>query len=137
MSPGGKSLSMQQVVEGKGEGHIFEKLCREGWQWLVISYEVEDVFPALPAMYERALNCTNSATVVTGELEIACDCPELQLVQRSEQGSATGCSRAAQVCKLSAHHRTLCQAIWWRGQVSFDHIFEGSQQVIWAFLADW
>ncbi|CAJ1393752.1 unnamed protein product [Effrenium voratum] len=108
MSPGGKSLSMQQVVEGKGEGHIFEKLCREGWQWLVISYEVEDVFPALPAMYERALNCTNSATVVTGELEIACQiaqnyslCKDLN---KAVQQAAAGQPRCASYLPTIGHY---------------------------------
>ena len=89
---------------------------------------------------QPCLLCTreHSATVVTGELEIACQIAQnCSLCKDLNKAVQTGCSRAAQVCKLSAHHRTLCQAIWWRGQVSFDHIFEGSQQVIWAFLADW
>ena len=94
------------MVEGKGEGHIFEKLCREGWQWLVISYEVEDVFPALPAMYETALNCTNSATVVTGELEIACQIAQNYSLNlnKAVQQAAAGQPRCASYLPTIGHY---------------------------------
>ena len=120
MSPGGKSLSMQQVVEGKGEGKSFAEKAGSGWspamRWKMSSQPCllcargHSIAPILPQLLQA------SWTLIAQNYSLCKD------LNKAVQQAAT-----AQVCKLFAHHRT----------VSFDHIFEGSQQVIWAFLADW
>ena len=50
---------------------VFKQLCKIGWEWTAIPSEVEERWPNLPRMAQRALNATNSVSSDTSELETA------------------------------------------------------------------
>ena len=45
------------------------QLLNDGWSWQVVSNAVEEAFPTFPSFCQGALNSTNSANIVTAELE--------------------------------------------------------------------
>ena len=49
----------------------FKELCNEGWQWVMLSWKVEQMIPELPAWMQMVLNSSNAVAVQMTELEAA------------------------------------------------------------------
>ena len=49
----------------------FKELCSEGWQWVMLSWKVEQMIPELPAWMQMVLNSSNAVAVQMTELEAA------------------------------------------------------------------
>ena len=56
--------------ETLGRDPEFKKLLEAGWQWTVVSSRVEQQWPSLPRLAERALNSSNEAFLKASELEL-------------------------------------------------------------------
>ena len=56
--------------ETLGRDPEFKKLLEAGWQWTVVSSRVEQRWPSLPRLAERALNSSNEAFLKASELEL-------------------------------------------------------------------
>ena len=54
-----------------------KQMLEEGWPWLVVSWAVEEEWPDLPRLAEKALNASNQAFQSQMELEIALHIHEL------------------------------------------------------------
>ena len=46
-------------------------LIQNGWQWLVLSSQVEEAWPVLPGIFQCALNSSNAIAKAANELEVA------------------------------------------------------------------
>ena len=49
-------------------------MCTKGWEWLVITSQVEEVFPGLPQLVENACNSTNAAFESQSEVQLMHTC---------------------------------------------------------------
>ena len=49
-------------------------MCTKGWEWLVITSQVEEVFPGLPQLVENACNSTNAAFESQSEVQLMHAC---------------------------------------------------------------
>ena len=59
----------------------------KGWAWTVFPWQVEEQFPRLPDIAQRALNASNSAPSTANELEIMASIAEFANMQ-AKQGQA-------------------------------------------------
>ena len=64
-----------------------DQLLTEGWEWTVISHEVEAAYPGLPTLCQRALNSVNTTFAGESELEVA-----LAVAAEAERALAAGSS---------------------------------------------
>ena len=49
----------------------FVTMCNIGWEWLIISRDVEMAFPQLPELFQRGLNSKHAAVTRASEIEVA------------------------------------------------------------------
>jgi hypothetical protein len=49
----------------------FVTMCEKGWEWCIISRDVEVAFPKLPELFQRALNTKHAAVTRASEIEVA------------------------------------------------------------------
>ena len=61
-------LNQQSLTQGDEQ---LRKMIETGWQWLVISWSVEQELPQLPSFASLAMNSTNSSFEAVSELELA------------------------------------------------------------------
>ena len=54
-----------------GKDPVLREVMSQGWSWIIISWAVEECYPDLPKLAERALNSSNSAFQAQSELELA------------------------------------------------------------------
>lgn len=59
----------------------FKIMLEKGWSWTVLPWQVEEVWPRLPDLAQRALNASNSVASQTSELETASTIAELAAMQ--------------------------------------------------------
>ena len=65
-------LNLDSILVGKDRlGHPFYKMCSQGWTWCVISSEVEEAFPQLPALWQSTLNSSHAVSGQALEMETA------------------------------------------------------------------
>ena len=60
---------------GKGDPILLSMLT-QGWGWTILPWQVEDTWPALPDLAQRALNASNSVASQASELEMAASIAE-------------------------------------------------------------
>lgn len=61
-------LNQQSLTQGDEQ---LRKMIEQGWEWLVISWSVEQELPQLPSFASLAMNSTNSSFEAVSELELA------------------------------------------------------------------
>jgi hypothetical protein len=49
----------------------FVTMCQNGWEWCIISRDVEVAFPKLPELFQRGLNTKHAAVTRASEIEVA------------------------------------------------------------------
>ncbi|CAE7458044.1 unnamed protein product [Symbiodinium sp. CCMP2592] len=54
-----------------GKDPVLREVMLHGWSWVIVSWAVEECYPDLPKLAERALNSSNSAFQAQSELELA------------------------------------------------------------------
>ena len=64
----------------------FEIMMDEGWDWVVIPFQVDSLFPRFAQVVQRALNGGNSASTEIGELETAMTLSDLQAQLDGKEG---------------------------------------------------
>ena len=56
----------------------FKAMLEQGWDWDIIPWDVDQMFPRFAKSAQKALNGSNSAATEIGELETACNLADLQ-----------------------------------------------------------
>ncbi len=64
----------------------FKTMMDEGWDWVVIPFQVDGLFPRFAQVVQRALNGGNSASTEIGELETAMTLSDLQAQLDGKEG---------------------------------------------------
>ncbi|CAE6969732.1 unnamed protein product [Symbiodinium sp. CCMP2592] len=54
-----------------GKDPVLREVMLHGWSWVIVSWAVEECYPDLPKLAERALNSSNSAFQAQSERELA------------------------------------------------------------------
>jgi hypothetical protein len=74
-------LNLDHVAKGDAK---LRSMIRDGWSWLVVSWQVEAVFPELADLAQRALNASNSVASQSSELEVASSIAEFASLQAAQ-----------------------------------------------------
>ena len=74
----------------------------KGWSWSVLPWQVEQTWPQLPDLAQRALNASNSVASVSSELEVASMIAEFAQMQSTDSDGNVEWSRCIEAATSSS-----------------------------------
>lgn len=85
-------LNIQHLAKDDPTLHA---MLTKGWSWTVLPWQVEETWPTLPDLAQRALNASNSVASQASELETASTIAEFAQLQHGDAVNWEACVEAA------------------------------------------
>lgn len=85
-------LSLDSMMQKKDD---LKQMCMDGWDWLVISSEVETHIPELAQFLAQALNSDHGVKTASNELETACTIASIYELQAADAKDLKKAEQAA------------------------------------------